>query len=225
MRARHAAPCRGRRGAGAPGRAASGPASGSGNAGGPGLDDHVLGVLLVRGAVADQDAGSPSPRATPTTSSTPPTGCGSCCASAARSRHHGLPAGLPLTAALDRVAEPARPRTPRSPLAGHDYRIRTQARPDQPGVPGPGRARRGARRGAARGVAAGALRGRSGRPRVDRGRRRRAGQARRAAAGDRTRGAATVRRRRRARAAHPAHPAEHPRADAAAQAAPPRRGR
>ena len=41
----------------------------------------------------------------------------------------GLPAGLPLTAALDRVAAGGAPEDTAITLAGHDYRVRTQARP------------------------------------------------------------------------------------------------
>jgi signal transduction histidine kinase len=47
---------------------------------------------------------------------------------------HGLPAGLPLVAALDRVASGGPPDDTAVSIDGHDYRVRTQARPGLPGT-------------------------------------------------------------------------------------------
>ena len=90
----------------------------------------VLGVLLVRSAAADDGARLAVTAANADDLIDPPNGMwivlrtrGTIAAS------RGLPAGLPLTAALDRVAAGGAPEDTAVTLDGHDYRVRTQARP------------------------------------------------------------------------------------------------
>ena len=90
----------------------------------------VLGVLLARSAAADEDTRLAVTAGNADDVSDPPGGMwivlrgrGTTAASP------GLPAGLPLTAALDRVAAGGAPEDTAITLDGHDYRVRTQARP------------------------------------------------------------------------------------------------
>ena len=90
----------------------------------------VLGVLLARSAAADEDTRLVVTAGNADDVSDPPGGMwivlrgrGTTAASP------GLPAGLPLTAALGRVAAGGAPEDTAITLAGHDYRVRTQARP------------------------------------------------------------------------------------------------
>jgi two-component system, OmpR family, sensor kinase len=90
----------------------------------------VLGVLLARSAAADEDTRLAATAGNADDVSDPPGGMwivlrgrGTTAASP------GLPAGLPLTAALDRVAAGGPAEDTAITLAGHDYRVRTQARP------------------------------------------------------------------------------------------------
>ena len=91
----------------------------------------VLGVLLVRGAAADDGARLAVTAGNADDVIDPPGGMwivlrarGAVAASAR------LPAGLPLTDALDRVAAGGAPEDTSITLGGHDYRVRTQARSD-----------------------------------------------------------------------------------------------
>ena len=90
----------------------------------------VLGVLLARSAAADEDTRLAVTAGNADDVSDPPGGMwivlrgrGTTAASP------GLPAGLPLTAALDRVAAGGAPEDTAITVDGHDYRVRTQARP------------------------------------------------------------------------------------------------
>ena len=90
----------------------------------------VLGVLLARSAAADEDTRLAVTAGNADDVIDPPGGMwivlrgrGTTAASP------GLPAGLPLTAALDRVAAGGAPEDTAITLRGHDYRVRTQARP------------------------------------------------------------------------------------------------
>ncbi|MBV9920674.1 MAG: HAMP domain-containing histidine kinase [Pseudonocardia sp.] len=89
----------------------------------------VLGVLLVRMAAADDETRLAVTAGNADDVTDPPNGMwivllrGKGTATASR----GLPAGLPLTAALDRVAAGGPPEDTTITLAGHDYRVRTQA--------------------------------------------------------------------------------------------------
>jgi two-component system OmpR family sensor kinase len=88
----------------------------------------VLGILLVRSAAADDNARLAVTAGNADDVIDPPNGMwivlrtqGTVTAS------RGLPAGLPLTAALDRVAAGGAPEDTAVTLNGHDYRVRTQA--------------------------------------------------------------------------------------------------
>ena len=90
----------------------------------------VLGVLLARSTAADADTRLVVTASNADDVGDPPVGMwivlrgrGTVTASP------GLPAGLPLTAALERVAAGGPPEDTAVTLAGHDYRVRTQARP------------------------------------------------------------------------------------------------
>ena len=93
----------------------------------------VLGVLLVRSAAADQDARLVVTAGSADDVIDPPDGMwivlrtrGTVTAS------RGLPTGLPLTAALDRVGAGGAPEDTAVTLNGRDYRVRTQARSGTP---------------------------------------------------------------------------------------------
>jgi two-component system, OmpR family, sensor kinase len=91
----------------------------------------MLGVLLVRTAATDDDTRLAVTAGNADDVGDPPRGMwivlragGTVAAS------RGLPAGLPLIAALDRVAAGGPPEDTAITLDGHDYRVRTQARSD-----------------------------------------------------------------------------------------------
>jgi two-component system, OmpR family, sensor kinase len=90
----------------------------------------VLGVLLARSAAADEDTRLAVTAGNADDVSDPPGGMWIVLRGrSTTAASPGLPAGLPLTAALVRVAAGGAPEDTAITLDGHDYRVRTQARP------------------------------------------------------------------------------------------------
>jgi two-component system, OmpR family, sensor kinase len=95
----------------------------------------VVGLLLIRNATADEAAqlATTADRADDVTD--PPDGMWIVMRTGRQlTATRGLPAGFPLTAALDRVAAGGGPQDTTVSIGGHDYRVRTQPRTGAPGT-------------------------------------------------------------------------------------------